>query len=135
MDAETNERLRRLSRYGDDLGAALEVLRESERRGWTDAPLLDFGGGDPERWVDKVVLAVLRSSGPCMVDFTFEDHGIAYRPPHLSHVGRKEVRLHNTQEGWLGHLWMLSLSRLDVVYVCGPITLGPARPSIITACP
>ena len=60
MDTETNERLRRLSRYGDDLGAALEVLRESERRGWTDAPLLDFGSGDRERLVDKAALDMLR---------------------------------------------------------------------------
>ena len=69
-----------------------------------------------------------------MVDFTFEDHG-AYPPPHLIWASRKEVRLHNTQEGWLGHLWMLSLSRLDVVRVLGPILLAPARPGIITNCP
>lgn len=127
MDTETNERLRRLSRYGDDLGAALEVLRESERRGWTDAPLLDFGSGDRERLVDKAALDMLRCGEPCWVEFSFEEHGIVYRPPHLSHFGRKEVVLYNTQDGWLGHLWMLSLSRLDVVRVLGPMLLGPAR--------
>ena len=97
MDTETNERLRRLSRYGDDLGAALEVLRESERRGWTDAPLLDFGSGDRERLVDKAALDMLRCGEPCWVEFGFEEHGIVYRPPHLSHVGRKEVVLYSTQ--------------------------------------